>query len=170
MSGAILGIDPSRRTTSAEFRLGSIGGYDHPTYGYQEYVYGKAGSDIPVGGAAVNLPNGTVANGEWTALTTTNAAQGTGGGLPVAFAQGAAFADDEYGWLLQKGTGGVLTYASAAVGTRLYTTATAGYLEDVSTSTLSVVGVALTIATGGASAVNTSARVLYPYVGISNVV
>lgn len=169
MSGAILGIDPTRVTTSAEFRLGSVGGYDHPTYGYQEYVYGKAGSAIVAGGVAVNLPNSTVVNGEWTALTTTNAAQGTGGGAPLGVAQ-VAFADDEYGWFLIKGTGGVITYASAAVNTRLYTTATAGYLEDVSTSTLSVVGITLTIATGGASAVNTSAKVLYPYVGISNVV
>lgn len=169
MSGAILGIDPNRRTTTAEFRLGSLGGYDHPTYGYQEYVYGKAGSAIPVGGAAVNVADGAVVNGEWVALSQSNDGPGESTNSPVGFAQGVAFEDNEYGWFLVKGTGGVLVYSSAAIGTRLYTTATAGYLEDVSTSAISVVGVTLTIVQGSASGVNTSARVNYPMVALNNV-
>lgn len=169
MSGAIIGIDPTRRTTTSEFHLGAVGGYDHPTYGYQEYVYGKAGSIVPIGGAAVNIADGTVVGGEWVALTQSNDGPGESTNSPVGFAQTVAFADNEYGWFLVRGTGGVLVYSSAAIGTRLYTTATAGYLEDVSTTAISVVGVTLTIVQAAASGVNVSARVSYPYVALNNV-
>lgn len=170
MSGAILGIDPTRVSTKAEFRLGSIGGYDHPTYGYQEYIYGQAGSAIPAGGAAANVAGGVPAStqGEWVALTQSNDGPGESTNSPVGFPQ-VEMSDQEFGWFLVKGQGGVLVYASAAIGTRLYTTATAGYLEDVSTSAISIVGVTLTVVQGGASGVNTSARLTYPMVALNNV-
>jgi hypothetical protein len=98
--------------------------------------------------------------------TTTNTAPGASGfGSRVGAAQ-AALADNQYGWFQIFGKGSLRTLASAAKGTRLNTTATAGAVDDDGTaSSEAIFGVVLGTATGGAAATNADAIFAYPSVG-----
>ena len=45
MAQATIGLSKDQvtaATATAAFRLGTVGGYDDPTNGYQEFVYGRA--------------------------------------------------------------------------------------------------------------------------------
>ena len=49
MAQAVIGISKDQVTASTaapEFRLGTVGGYDDPTNGYQEFVYGRANGAV----------------------------------------------------------------------------------------------------------------------------
>lgn len=88
-------------------------------------------------------------------------------GHVVAFvATNAAVTADYYFWAcIEAGPGsgpGIWTLASAAVDVALYTTATAGALDDTSTSQTKINGVRLNTATAGAAAINTSATIQSP--------
>lgn len=158
MSGAIIGINPTQVDTVAAFRPGTRGGFDHPTLGYQEYVYGKASGAVILGGAVVEQAGFTFA-----ALTTANSGNGARVGVaPVALAA------NQFGWFQVYGKAGLRTAASAAANARLNTTATAGQLDDDGTAaSKSVLGAVLLTATGGAAAVNADAVLNYPQVGIT---
>ncbi len=85
------------------------------------------------------------------ALTGSNAEPGKAG-----IAQ-FAFADDEYGWVFVKGGGlgrgiKVTVLASCAADVKLYTTATAGSLDDTSTTQALMQGLKLVTANGGSAA------------------
>ena len=85
-------------------------------------------------------------------------------GMPVVFPQ-VVIAASGYGWGLVNGIGSVRVAASAAKGTRLNSTATAGQLDDDATSGAErITGVGLLAANGGAAGA-VSAFVSYPYVG-----
>ena len=149
-------------TAIPSYRLGSIGGYDDPSVGYQEFVYGRANGAITgLGYACVELTGF-----DFAMITVTQTTPGTAGfGSRVAAAQGA-MADNEYGWFQIYGKGSLRTLASAAKGTRLNTTATGGALDDDATAgSEAVFGVVLGTATGGAEATNTDAIFNYPTVG-----
>lgn len=167
MSGAIIGLNPAQiagATAVPDFKLGTIGGYDHPTLGYQEYVYGRANGAITGAGFACVELTGF----DFAMATTANTAAGSSGhGTRVGAAQ-AALADDQYGWFQVYGKGSLNTLASAAKGTRLNTTATAGSLDDDGTAgSRAINGIVLGTATGGAQATNADAIFSYPTVGVT---
>lgn len=165
MGQAVIGISPAQivaATGVPAFKLGTVGGYDHPTAGYQEFVYGRAnGAVTGAGYACVELTGFDFA----LATVTTTAPGSSGFGSRVAVAQ-AALADNEYGWFQIYGKGSLRTLASAAKGTRLNSTATGGALDDDGTAgSEAIFGVTLGTATGGAEATNTDAIFSYPSVG-----
>lgn len=160
----IIGIMPDKiaaATASPEFRLGTIAGYDHPTNGYQEFVYGRANGAVTQFYACVGATGF-----DFAMVSTTNSAPGESGfGSRVGAAQ-ATLADNEYGWFQVYGRGTVRTLASAAKGTRLNTTGTAGALDDDGSASSEVVnGLVLLTATGGAAANNADAMFSYPTIG-----
>lgn len=165
MSGdAVIGISPDKitgATAAPEFRLGTIGGYDHPTEGYKEYVYGRANGAITALGYCCVETTGF----DFQMISVTATTPGTAGfGSRVAAAQ-AAMADNEYGWFQIYGKGSLRTLASAAIGTRLNSTATNGALDDDGTAgSEAIAGIVLGTATGGAAATNADAMFCYPSV------
>ena len=165
MASAVIGISKDQvtaATATPEFRLGTVGGYDDPSVGYQEFVYGRA--DGAVTGLGYLCVEAT--GFDFAMATTTNTAPGASGfGSRVGAAQ-AALADNQYGWFQIFGKGSLRTLASAAKGTRLNTTATAGAVDDDGTASAeAIVGVVLGTATGGAAATNADAIFAYPSVG-----
>ncbi len=165
--GAIIGIDKTAigsATATPAFRLGTRGGYFDPLLGYQEFVYGRANGAVTGLGYACLEQTGF----DFVMATVTTSAPGASGpGTRVGIAQ-AALADNEYGWFQVYGKGSLRTLASAAIGTRLNTTATGGALDDDGTaSSEQIMGVVLLTATGGAAATNSDAVFSYPVVGIT---
>ena len=165
MGQAIIGISKATVTAStstAAFKLGTVGGYDDPTYGYQEFVYGRA--DGAVTGAGYLCVEAT--GFDFAMASVTNTAPGASGfGSRVGAAQ-AVMADNEYGWFQIFGKGSLRTLASAAKGTRLNSTSTAGAVDDdATTGSEAINGLVIGTATGGAAATNTDAIFAYPTVG-----
>lgn len=149
-------------TAVPAFRPGTLGAYDDPTYGTQVFVYGRANGAITGAGyACVELTGFDFAH-----LTVTQTTPGTAGfGSRVAAAQ-AALADNEWGWFQVYGRGSLRTLASAANGTRLNSTGTAGAVDDdATTGSEAIEGLVLGTATGGAEATNTDAIFNFPTVG-----
>ena len=165
MSSAIIGIMRDNVTGASavpEFRLGTVGSYDDPTLGYQEFVYGRANGAVTGLGYVCVEETGF----DFAMINVTKTTPGTAGfGSRVAVAQ-AALADNQYGWFQIYGKGSVRTLASAAKGTRLNTTGTDGALDDdAPAGSEAVFGVVLGTATGGAAATNADAILVYPSVG-----
>jgi len=167
MGQAIIGINPAQINivaAVADFRVGTVGGYDDPTDGYKEYIYGMATAAITAAGYA--CVEG-VLNANFSMVTTANTAAGQlgGHGSRVAMAMNA-IPINNYGWLQIYGKGSLRTLASAAIGTRLNTTATAGAVDDDGAgSSRAINGIVLKTVTGGAEATNADARFSYPTVG-----
>lgn len=165
MGSAVIGISKDQVTAATavpEFRLGTIGGYDDPANGYQEFVYGRADGAVTGLGFLCVETTGF----DFAAITTTNTAAGAAGhGSRVGAAQ-AALADNQYGWFQVYGKGSLRTLASCAKGTQLNTTATAGAVDDDATaSSRAIAGLVLGTATGVAAATNADAMFSYPTVG-----
>ena len=161
----IIGINPTQTwaaTAVPGFQLGDCGSYDDPTYGHQEFIFGRADGAITAAGYVCVWATGF----DFKMATATVTTPGTQGfGSPVGVAM-AALADNEYGWFQVQGQGAVRTLASAAKGTRLNTTATEGALDDDgSAGSEAIFGIVLGTATGGAEATNTDAMLTYPTVG-----
>jgi hypothetical protein len=165
MGQAVIGIgkdDVTAATAVPQFRLGTVGGYDDPTNGYQEFVYGRANGAIT--GAGYICVEATGFDFAMASVTTT-APGASGHGSRVGAAQ-AALADNQYGWFQIYGKGSCRTLASAAKGTRLNSTATDGALDDDATGgSEAIVGLVLGTATGVAAATNADAIFAYPTVG-----
>lgn len=165
MAQAIIGISKTQITAStatAEFRLGTVGGYDDPVNGYQEFIYGRA--DGAVTGAGFLCVEETGFDFIMATITTTSPGA-SGPGSRCGAAQ-AAMADNEYGWFQIYGKGSLRTLASAAKGTQLNTTATGGAVDDDATAGAETIsGLVLGTATGGAAATNADALFSYPVVG-----
>jgi len=156
----IIGITPSQVWTSTEippFRPGQRGKDDDGN----EYLFVQAdASGVTQYYSAVVTTTAFVVD----MIDTTNSAPGAQAGGIVCVPQ-VAIAASGYGWGLICGVGSVRTAASAAKGTLLNTTATAGQLDDDATAGAEVInGIALTAATGGAAA-STVAYLTYPNVG-----
>lgn len=160
-----IGIKPEEIRTSAEgaaYRLGSIGCYDHPTLGYQEFVYGQAAATIALASYACVEATGF----QYSPVTTTLTAPGQSGfGSRVGAAMGV-MASGDYGWFQIYGKGTVRTSASAAKGTRLNSTATGGHLDDDGTAGSEAInGIVLGTASPGANTSNADTMFTYPTVG-----
>lgn len=148
VSSSKLGVNFYKVHPTAQHRLGEI---VHGTNG-SVWVYAQAGGVIAQYDVCV-LDETFQA----VAITTTNAAAG----WSVAAAQ-VAFADNEYGWFCRSGTGvkiNVLTLAAA--DGPLYTTATAGKLDDTATTLVS--GLQITTTAGGGTEAE-DAILNYPFV------
>jgi hypothetical protein len=165
MGQAIIGISPAQITSAtgvAAFKLGTVGGYDHPTAGYQEFIYGRAAGAVT--GAGYLCVEATGFDFAMASVTTT--APGASGFGTRAGAAQAALADNEYGWFQIYGKGSLRTLALAAKGTRLNSTGTNGVVDDDGTAgSEAIFGLSLGTATGGAEATNTDAIFAYPSVG-----
>lgn len=165
MAQPVIGIsrtDIVGATDVPEFRLGTLGGIIDTTFGYQQYVYGRANGAITgLGYACVELTGH-----DFILATVTQTTAGTAGfGTRLGAAQ-AALADNQYGWFQVYGRGSLRTLASAAVGTRLNTTATGGAVDDDgSAGSEAIFGLVLNTATGGAEATNNNAIFNFPSVG-----
>jgi hypothetical protein len=167
MSGQIIGISPTdyqASTAVPAFRLGTVGGYDHPTKGYQEFVYGRASGAVTGAGYVCVEATGF----DFVMATTTTTAPGSSGpGSRVGVAQ-VALADNEYGWFQVYGKGTVRTAASAAKGTRLNSTATGGQVDDDGTAgSEQILGLVVMTASGGAAESNVDGMITYPVVGVT---
>lgn len=165
MAQATIGLSKAQVTASTAvpaFRLGTVGGYDDPDNGYQEFVYGRANGAVTAAGYVCVEETGF----DFAMINVTKTTPGTAGfGSRVGAAQ-AALADNEYGWFQIYGKGSCRTLASAAKGTRLNTTGTDGALDDDATAgSEAVFGIVLGTATGGAAATNADAIFVYPSVG-----
>ena len=165
MASDAIGIDKTAVTGASAvpaFRLGTVAGYDDPTNGYQEFIYGRANGAVTAVGYVCVEETGF----DFAMINVTKTTPGTAGfGSRVAVAQ-AALADNEYGWFQVYGKGSVRTLASAAKGTRLNTTATDGALDDDGTAgSEAIFGIVLGTATGGTAATNADAIIVYPTVG-----
>jgi len=164
MAQATIGISADQVTASTgtpAFRLGTVGGYDDPTNGYQEFIYGSANGAVTGAGYGVVEQTGF----DFIMATTTTTAPGSSGyGTRFGAAQ-AALADNEFGWFQIYGKGSIRTLASAAKGTGLNSTATGGALDDDATSGAEVIsGIVVLTATGGSPATNADAVFSYPTV------
>ena len=166
MSLGVIGIDPTRVTTSPEFALGVRGAVEDQTTGsgVREYIYvSYPASTARVIGDVVALN----ASASAVALTVTNSAPGQAVGRRVGVVTGtvASSASVQYGWAQVYGIGGVSVLASAVLNTTLNTTATAGALDDDATAGSEVIdGLVLAATNGGAAAV-VNAYLNYPFVG-----
>lgn len=133
-----LGVDTTRVDDAQEFTLGAcIQGSDGCHY---EYI--KADEDLAAGATvAIREDYGAV---ELT--TTVSGSVPTSVGVPQV-----AIANDKYGWAVRKGSGfQVLAAASCAADVTLYTTATAGVVDDAATDKIS--GLRLDATNGGSQA------------------
>lgn len=165
MGQVVIGINPTHieaATDVPEYRLGSMGGYDDPSLGYQEFVYGRANGAVTGKGYACVELTGF----DFALATVTQTTAGTAGfGTRIGVAQ-AALADNEYGWFQVYGKGTLRTLASAAKGTRLNTTVTGGALDDdAGVGSEAIFGVVLMTASGGAAESNVDAMMTHPSVG-----
>jgi hypothetical protein len=164
MSGTI-GIAVADVLTSSSapaFRLGTVGILDHPTNGYQEFIYGRADGAVTAAGYVC----GEKTDNDWKMLTTTTAAaagvSGPGSRIGVAM---AAIADNGFGWFQIYGKASVRTLASDAAGSQQFSTATAGCIDDA-VSGSALFGVRIGTSTGGAEATNSDCFLNRPFVGL----
>lgn len=73
-------------------------------------------------------------------------------GKPCGVAQ-VAFAENDYGWVLVRGQGSVLVLAQCAADVGLYSSASAGYLDDGTASLTLISGIIADASTSAAGAV-----------------
>ena len=125
-------------TTTADFKLGEcVEGSDGTKWTYVQ----ASGAIAQYDAVAIDE------NFQAAALTKALA----DAGQTVGVAQ-AAFTDDYYGWVALKGTNiSVNVLASCAADAQLYTTGTAGKLDDASTSQTAIDGIVIVTAASGAT-------------------
>jgi hypothetical protein len=156
----LIGIDPTQVWTSTEtppFKLGETAMDDLGNI----YTFVRAD-----GGGVPQWYVAAIESSTYTAdqVETTTSAPGDSQGYPVGVAP-AAIGASGYGWLLRNGIGSCRVAASAAKGTILNSTATAGQLDDDATAGSEVIdGISLLVANGGAAGV-VSAIFSWPRIG-----
>lgn len=144
-SSATLGVDVTTATSATpEFQVGA----KVNTTDGGEAIYVKAGaSNLAVGDVVLISPAGVAVG-----ATTTN----TDNVLTAAYLIGCmhvAVTATQYGWACIKGkpNGGISVAANCALGVPLYTTATAGVVDDAATNG-AIFGMQLTVAATAAAA------------------
>ena len=159
LTDGMQGVDLEKTVTSAEGPEFTIG-ERHPGNKGTEWMYVRALSTIAQYDAvAVNLSSNAVP------ITTTNASTA---GPAIGFAQ-VAIASTSFGWVALQGQDiKCKVLVDCAKGARLYTTATAGELDDTIVTIGHVHGVFTLITISAAREVGIVAR--YPHVGWGNAV
>lgn len=135
---ALIGANLTNPQASATFGLGDL----HTDYRGYKWVYVKASSAISAYAYVCVDEAGAALNGTKALVDA---------GYQVAVAP-AAFSADDYGWVQISGVCTMLTAGSVAADTSIYTSATAGQVDDSSTSQTQLAGVVLTAATSTAGA------------------
>jgi hypothetical protein len=135
---ANLGVDPGVSSTTMQFSLGELAYHDGGIY---EYV--KAGAAVAQYDAVMIDEDGTATLATYSATVPTK----------VGIAQ-VAIANASYGWVLRQGKGRVTCLASCAIDVKLYTSATAGSLDDASSTQSLIVGLRIDTAVGAGGAAN----------------
>ena len=140
-----LGIDLDGTSTDKEFALGTIVcGTDSSGSYAAEYMYVLSDANIAQYDA-VKIDDDYTIEG----LTTTiSGAEPTAVGVAQVALDGSS--TSVYGWVVISGSGTVSVSASAAADVKMYTTATAGELDDTATDL--VQGLKLTAAESGGTA------------------
>lgn len=166
MGQAIIGINPTEigaATSIPAFKLGSLGGYDHPTLGYQEFVYGRANGAVTGRGYLCVEQTGF----DFALASLTSTAPGASGHGSRCGAAQAVLADNEYGWFQVYGKGALRTLGATAIGTRLNSSATGGAVDDAGTvGSEAINGLVLKTLTSG-DATSEDALFSYPTVGVT---
>lgn len=140
LTSQVIGANLANPTTTATFSLGEK---QTGTDG-SEWVYVQASG-------AITQYNYVCIDENFQAVAGTKALVDVG--HTIGFAQ-AAFEDDEYGWVALKGTNiSALLAASCAPDVALYTSSTAGVLDDSSTSQTKIDGV-VAVSTAGTASTN----------------
>ncbi len=164
MGQAIQGIIPTQKWAATDvpgFKLGQVGGYDHPQYGYQEFVFGRA-NGVFTGPGYLGVEQ--VGFDFIMASLTTTAPGASGHGSRCAAAQ-VALADNEYGWFQIYGQGLIRLLGATAVGTRLNSSSTNGALDDAATGGSEAInGLVINVLTSG-DATSEAGVFSYPTVG-----
>lgn len=164
MSGAIIGLNATEvtaATSAPAFRLGTRGGYDHPTLGYQEFIYGRANGAITGLGYLCVEQTGF----DFALASLTSTAPGASGHGTRCGAAQAALSDNQYGWFQVYGKGSLRLLGATAIGTRLNSSATGGAVDDAATVGSEVInGLVIQTLTSG-DATSGDALFSYPTVG-----
>ena len=136
-----IGVNPAAVSSSALYRLGDT----FRDYRGYEYIYVKAS-------AAIGLYDVAFVKSTYSAMPLTDTLAKSAGFIGAATV--VAFAVDEYGWLLTRGQGTIKVKTACAANVPLFTTATAGSLDDAtaSTSMLQIQGIILTSAEAASAA------------------
>lgn len=136
----LAGVKFDTPTTTAQFALGTIALGSDGT----EWVYVQAGAAL-VAGDCVGINENFDATG--LTLTTANDAD------RIGFAQ-VAFANDDFGWVALRGSNiNCRVKASCAADAQLWTTASAGVLDDATAAGAEKVdGIVMVTANGAATA------------------
>jgi hypothetical protein len=164
MGAAIQGIQPTKKwaaTDVPEFKLGQLGGYDDPTLGYQEFVFGRANGAVTGLGYLCVEQTGF----DFALASLTSTAPGASGFGTRCGAAQVALSDNEYGWFQIYGKGSLRLLGATAIGTRLNSSATGGALDDAGTvGSEAIFGVVIQTLTSG-DATSADAVFSYPTVG-----
>ena len=145
----LLGLDPSDSLEEDGFRPGNLG-----TDVYSNvYRFVKASAAIDQYDVVAIESDSDAAASAASATAALN--------KPLGVAQ-AAIASGDYGWVMIYGTGRVNAKASATAYTQLYNHATAGHVEDAtSTNAKTILGIILPVARGGTDG-NAACTVNFP--------
>ena len=144
----LIGVSLGYSDSSPAFGLGTVVNLDDGG----QAIYVQAASTVATYAAVSVLVDNTV-----VPLTTTNSAASKA----VGFAQ-VSIASAEYGWVQLGGKPRVLVAASCQPSVPLFTTATAGVLDDATVTAGLVAGLVATTSAASASAVTCIAG--YPHV------
>lgn len=154
VGGPLAGVNLTNVSTTAEFPVGTtVSGNKNSVW---EYVYAASGiaqyNAVCITGSGNAMPS-----------TTTHAVTAK----KVGFAQ-VAIASGSYGWVARAGFQlTVMLAASCAAGAQLYTTATAGTLDDAVVTAAAIPGAVCTVAASGGGVTNTTIMAAQPSVIVS---
>jgi hypothetical protein len=154
---SFVGVNLTNTSTTAEFPVGTIvNGSKSSRWEYVQAISGIAQYNaVCINGSGGAAPS-----------TTAHAASMK----KVGFAQ-VAIASGSYGWVARQGYQlTVMLAASCAAGAQLYTTATAGTLDDAVVTAAAVPGAVCTVAASGGGVTNTTIMAAQPSVIISQAV
>jgi hypothetical protein len=157
---AFMGADPNGTYTATELQQAGRG------FGLGDRFVDAAGKEyiFTVTTGAVSAARAVLfANDMSSCAHLTNAQNNSGGKVGIAVVD---VASGSYGWFQIFGACNIRVAASCVGGAKLYTSATAGVLDDTATSQDEVLGVTLTTTIGGAEA-TAAGTVSYPIVSIT---
>lgn len=137
-----LGVNYADTPTSPQFALGTLDEGEDGTL----WVYVQANG-------AIGQYDAVAIDEDYQAAKLTKSLADAGQRLGVAQ---SAFADNDYGWVALRGSNiKVNALTSCAADTALYTSATAGSLDDDSTSQTAITGIVIVSAVGSGGAAAT---------------
>ena len=145
----IEGLNPEFTYDHDEFGVGTLGWTED-----KGYIFVRAGSAL-----AENAVVKIVENGNASQLTRSNDTFGDRCGVaPVAMAV------NKYGWIQVYGVCTIRAVASCAANALLYSSGSSGYIDDSSTSSQRVAGIALTTARSNSNGTAPAIIASFPYV------